>query len=106
LPVREFFTGIEGSCPLLRRGARLIVVWSGPALYLLSIMFWVLGGRCTARVRYVGRSHPDKAAEILNRRHQKELFGGSGEAAQFQAREAKVPLHMPEQHLDLSAQYA
>ena len=103
-PLREFFTGIEGSFPLPRLGARFIVV----RVCFLCAFHHVLvsGGCCTARLRYVWRSHPDKAAEILNRRHQQELFGSAAETAQFQPCKPEVPLHMTEQHFDLAAQNA
>ena len=61
---------------------------------------------CAARHWDIGRPHADEAAEILHGRYHQELFGGPGEAAQFQAREAEVPFHMAEQHLDLAAQTA
>jgi hypothetical protein len=104
LPLREFFTGIKGFCPPLRRGVRFIVVWSCSLSAFHHVL--VSSGCCTARLRDVWRSHPDKAAEILNGRHQQKLFGGTGEAAQFQAGKAELPLHMPEEHLDLAAQNA
>jgi hypothetical protein len=42
-----------------------------------------------------------QTTQVLNGRHQQKLFGGSGEASELQPCEAKVPLHMSEQHLDV-----
>ena len=81
-----------------------MVVWSCSLSAFHHVL--VSCGCCTARLWYVWWPHPDKTAEILNGSHQKELFGGSGKAPQFQPGEAELPLHMAEQHFDLAAQNA
>ena len=54
----------------------------------------------------LGGRNLNQAAQVLDCGDHQELFGGSGETSEFQAREPKLLLHVSEQHLHLSTQTA
>jgi hypothetical protein len=78
-------------------------MWSaadGGLILLFICVPLCFGSQAVAARHGIGRSHPDKAAKILNGRYQKELFGIAAKAAQFQPGEAEMPhsYHRPDAH--------
>jgi hypothetical protein len=103
VPMRECFYRNYGGYPRLRRGAR-INCQLGLGFIRLPSYFGLSGRRCSARSLAIRRSQSDKAAQVLDGRHQRKLFRGAGQTAQLQTRETEVLLHMGEEHFDLLAQ--